>query len=63
MKALRLQDKLGKQNSHEDTKKVSEVVTETINDVSDDVTKTKTETSKGQQSTIEFKRQTLSNTE
>ena len=40
VKAVRLQDKLGKQNFHEDMKKVFEPVTETIKDVSEDVTKT-----------------------
>ena len=46
VKALRLQDKLGKQNFHEIVKKVLEPVTETIKDVFDDVTKTMTEGSK-----------------
>ena len=39
VKAVRLQDKLGKQNFHEDMKKVFEPVTKTIKDVSEDVTK------------------------
>ena len=34
VKVLRLQDKSGKQNFHEDVKKVFETVTETIEDVS-----------------------------
>ena len=39
VKAVRLQDKLGKQNFIEDMKKVFEPVTKTIKDVSQDVTK------------------------
>ena len=46
VKALRLQDKLGKQNFYEDMKKVFEPVTDIVKDVSKDVTKTFTETSK-----------------
>ena len=38
VKALRVQDKLGKQNFHEDTKKVFEPVTKSIEDTSQDVT-------------------------
>ena len=45
MKALRLQDKLGEQNFHEDMKKVFEPVTKSIKEVSEEVTKTITETS------------------
>ena len=44
VKAVRLQDKLGKQNFHEDMKTVFEPVTESIKDVSEDMTKTKIET-------------------
>ena len=44
IKALRSQDNLGKQNFQEDMKKVFEPVTETINVVSEDVTKTMTKT-------------------
>ena len=40
VKAVRLQDKLGKQKFHEDMKKVFQPVTKTIKDVSEDVTKT-----------------------
>ena len=40
MKAVRSQDKLGKQNFLEDKKKVIEPVTKTIKDVSEGVTKT-----------------------
>ena len=43
VKAVRLQDKLGKQNFNGDMKKVFEPVT--IKDVSEEVTKTITETS------------------
>ena len=46
VKAVRLQDKLGKQNFHEGMKKVVEPVTKTIKDVSGDVTKTMMITSK-----------------
>ena len=40
VKAVRLQDKLGKQNFHEDMKKVFEPVTKSIKVVSQDITKT-----------------------
>ena len=46
VKAVRLQEKLGKQNFHNDVKKVFEPVTKTTEDVSDDVTKTMMITSK-----------------
>ena len=45
VKVVRLQDKLGKQNFHEDMKKVFEPMTDTIKDVSENITKTITETS------------------
>ena len=45
VKAVRLQDKLGKQNFHEDLKKVFEPVTESLENTSQDITKTITETS------------------
>ena len=45
VKVDRLQDKLGKQNFHEDMKKVFEPVTKSIKDVSEEVTKTMTENS------------------
>ena len=45
MKALRLQDNLGKQNSHEDMKKEIEPVTKSFKDVSQGVTGAMTETS------------------
>ena len=45
VKVIRLQDKLGKQNFHEDMKKVFEPVTKSFKDVSEEVTKTITETS------------------
>ena len=45
VKLVKLQDKLGKQNFHEDMKKVFEPVTKTIKDVSEEVTKTMTEKS------------------
>ena len=43
VKAVRLQDKVGKQNFHEDMEKVFEPVTESIKNVSKEVTKTITE--------------------
>ena len=45
VKAVRLQDKLGKQNFHEDMKKVFEPVTRSLENTSQDITKTITETS------------------
>ena len=53
VKAVRLQDKLGKQNFHEDMKKVFEPVTKTIKDVSEDVTKTMMITSKENNQALE----------
>ena len=45
VKVVRLQNKLGKQNFHEDMKKVFEPVSKSIKDVSEEVTKTMTENS------------------
>ena len=45
VKAVRLQDKLGKQNFHEDMKKLYEPLTDTIKNTSENITKTITETS------------------
>ena len=45
VKSVRLQDKLGKQNFHEDMKKLYEPLTDTIKDVSDDISKVISETS------------------
>ena len=45
VKAIRLQDKLDKQNFHEDMKKVYEPVTKSLENTSQDITKTKTENS------------------
>ena len=45
VKAVTLQDKLGKQDFHEDMKKVFEPVAKSSKDVSEEVTKTITETS------------------
>ena len=45
VKAVRLQDKLGKQNFHEDMKKVFEPVTKSLEKTSQDLTKTITESS------------------
>ena len=44
VKAVRLQDKLGKQNFHEDMKKVFEPVTKSVDNNSQDITKAITET-------------------
>ena len=46
VKLVRLQDKLGKQNFHEDMKKVFEPVTKSFENTSQDITKTITETSR-----------------
>ena len=45
VKVVRLQDKLGKQNFHEDLKEVFEPVTKTLEKTSQDITKTMTENS------------------
>ena len=45
VKVVRLQDKLGKQNFHEDMKKVFEPVIKSLENTSQDITKTITETS------------------
>ena len=45
VKAVRLQDKLGKQNFHEDMKKVFEPITKSLESTSQDITKTIPETS------------------
>ena len=45
VKTVRLQDKLGKQNFHEDMKKVFEPVTKSLEKSSQDITKTITESS------------------
>ena len=45
VKAVRLQDKLGKQNFHEDMKKVFEPVTKSLENTSENLTKTITESS------------------
>ena len=45
VKNVKLQDKLGKQNFHENMEKVFEPVTKSINDVSEEATKTMTEES------------------
>ena len=63
VKAVRLQDKLGKQNFHEDMKKVIEPVTKCIRDVSEEVTKTMMENSIKNNTAREFKRQIFRNNE
>ena len=45
VKVVKLQDKLGKKNFHEDMKKLFEPVTKSIENTSQDITKTITETS------------------
>ena len=45
VKVVKLQDKLGKQDFHEDMKKVFEPVTKSLENTSQDITKTITETS------------------
>ena len=45
VKAVRLQDKLGKQSFHEDMKKVFELMTDAIKKASENITKTTTEIS------------------
>ena len=45
VKAVRIQDKLGKKNFHEDMKKVFEPVTKSLENISQDITKTLTEAS------------------
>ena len=53
VKAVRLQDKLGKQNFHEDMKKVFEPMTDTIKNTSENITKTLTENSINNNKAIE----------
>ena len=53
VKLVRLQDELGKQIFHEDMKKVFELVTKSIKNVSGEVTMTITETSKNNNKAIE----------
>ena len=53
VKAVRLQDKLGKQNFHDDMKEVFEPVTNTIKDTSENKTKTVTESSINNNKAIE----------
>ena len=53
VKAVRLQDKLGKQNFHEDMKKVCEPVTKSVTEFSDEMTKTITENSNNNNKTLE----------
>ena len=53
VKVVRLQDKLGKQNFHEDMKKIIEPVTKSIESTSQNITKTIAETSLENNQTIE----------
>ena len=50
---VRLQDKLGKQNFHEDMKKVFEPVNKTLKDVSEELTRTITDSSKNNNKALE----------
>ena len=45
VKVVRLQDKLGKQNFHEDLKEVFEPITKSLENTSENITKTVTESS------------------
>ena len=53
VKAVKLQDKLGKQNFHENIKKLYEPLTDTIKDVSENIKKTLTENSNNNNKAIE----------
>ena len=53
VKAVKLQDKLGEQNFHEDIKKVFEPVTKSLENTSENITKTLTENSINNNKTIE----------
>ena len=53
VKVVRLQDKLGKQNFHEDMKKVFEPVTKSLENTSENLTKTITERSTKNNQAIE----------
>ena len=56
VKVVKLQDKLGEQNFHEDMKKVFEPVTKSLKNTSENLTKAITETSiKKKQSNREYK--------
>ena len=54
VQALRLKDRLGKENFHEDMRKVFEPVTKSFKDVSEVVTKTITETSNNNNKPLEI---------
>ena len=53
MEEVRLQDKLGKQNFHANTKKLFEPVTDTIKNTSENITKTMMLTSKENKKALE----------
>ena len=53
VKAVKLQDKLGKQNFHENIKNLYEPLTDTIKDVSENITKTLTENSNNNNKALE----------
>ena len=53
VKAVKLQDKLGKQKFHENIKKLYEPLTDTIKDVSENITKTLPENSNNNNKAIE----------
>ena len=54
VKVVRLQDKLGKQNFHENMKKLYEPLTDTIKNTSKNITKTITESSKENNLALEY---------
>ena len=53
LKIVKIQDKLGEQNFHEDLKKVFEPVTKSLNNTSENITKAITESSKDNNLTLE----------
>ena len=60
VKLVRLQDKLGKQNFHEDLKEVFEPITKSLEKTSENITKTITETSiKNNKATSDLKEKIL----
>ena len=63
VKTVRLQDKLGKQNFHEDMKKVFEPMTKSLDNSSQDITKSITETSVKNNQAIENLDKTFRNNE
>ena len=60
VKALKIQDKLGKQNFHEDMKKVFETTTKSVKHVSEEIANTITETSIENNKALEISKNKLS---